>query len=536
MGVLDRILHEDEDHADQHSLKVLPEKLPGEKFSKTEIVGILILLVLALFYRLAFIFGVSGPENAGVGWYGDTYHHWQIAYLTLTQGFDHGFLRLWDLKGMEFFWGPLHPLLSILVFKITGSIDIVLMRFLSMFFGMGTLLLAYLLTKKYWGKSTAFAFLIFGSFFPVAVFNDVTGSLEPIGVFLLLLAIYMAYKNQFMSGVFFALAGTVRAEAWFFSLGLLVAIFINKNIKNKLPIFVGWLIVMVLYMKYLLDYTGNPIYPIWWNFLANGAGAWVEEGTRRQLTVLQITVRPILVAMAGVAAAGLSYNLLKRPKGYLLNVFGWGNLFFVGAFMGLSHYLSGWEWWFPVIRFFVWPYLFLSIILFVFLGREERIHVAWKSLLIFSVIIITAVSQLTWLPILKHFSTTQKTWEQNVIWGEEVGKYYKDGTLLFPEGEPNFTYTVVKYGGVGGDNFLSQMFDPYYYIGEEKVYAEWDKNQKAIYKWIKENNIRLAVVRVDNKRYQELIVKRPDLFEIKTTLEGNTYQVYEVFPDKINLD
>jgi hypothetical protein len=175
-------------------------------------------------------------------------------------------------------------------------------------------------------------------------------------------------------------------------------------------------------------------------------------------------------------------------------------------------------------------------LLFVFLGREERKHVAWKSLLIFSVIIITAVSQLTWLPILKHFKTTHKTWEQNVLWGQEVGKHYKEGTLLFPEGEPNFTYTVVVYGGVKGEAFLSQMFDPYYYIGEDKVYEEWDKNQKEIYKWLKTNNIRLAVVRKDNNRYQELIKRQPELFNLATTLEGDTYQVYEVFPDKINLE
>ena len=137
---------------------------------------------------------------------------------------------------------------------------------------------------------------------------------------------------------------------------------------------------------------------------------------------------------------------------------------------------------------------------------------------------------------MKQFSTTVGTWNENVTWGKSVGKYYKDGTLLFPEGEPNFTYTVVKYGGVPGDRFLSQMFDPYYYIGEEKVINDWPKYEPQILKWIKENNIRLAVFRKDSKRYMDLVNRKPELFELEATLESDTYQIYRVFPDKIVLN
>lgn len=531
MGIIDRMLHEDENLESTSPNPPEETKHAKVSISKVEVIAVLLILTLGLIYRLWFIYRVSGPENAGVGWYGDTYHHWQIAYLTLTQGLSHGFLRLWDLKGMEFFWGPLHPILSILAFKITGSVSVVMIRYLSLIFGLGTLLLGYLLTKKSWGKAVAFSFIIFGAFFPIAVFNDVTGSLEPIGVCLILLAIWLSDKKQFLSGVVFALSSMVRAEAWVFSLGIIFAIFINKKSKNGLLLFLGWLLTLVLYMKYLLDYTGNPIYPLWWNYLANGAGAWAG-GLRSELTPLQLQIRPILIGVALISVIGLIYNLIKRPRGYLISIFGWGNIFFVGAFMGLSHYLTGWEWWFPVIRFFVWPYLFLSILIFAFLGHEERKHPAWKSLLVFSVITLTFISQLTWFPIMKHFSTTVKTWEVNVVWGKELGNHYKEGTILFPEGEPNFTYTAVKYGGISGEHFLSQMFDPYYYIGEDKTESDWGKHSPEIFSWIVKNNIRLAVFRIDTKRYQDLVKHAPELFEYIVTLPGGTYQIYKVMPER----
>ena len=43
--------------------------------------------------------------------------------------------RLWDLKGLDYFWGVLHPALMVIVFDVTGSIDIVLDRLVSIAFG-----------------------------------------------------------------------------------------------------------------------------------------------------------------------------------------------------------------------------------------------------------------------------------------------------------------------------------------------------------------------------------------------------------------
>jgi hypothetical protein len=81
-------------------------------------------LLIALVPRLIYVFAISNPENAGDGLYTDVYQHWQIAYLTKEIGLSHG-LRLWDLKGVEYFWGSLHPIVLVILFFVTGSTDIV---------------------------------------------------------------------------------------------------------------------------------------------------------------------------------------------------------------------------------------------------------------------------------------------------------------------------------------------------------------------------------------------------------------------------
>lgn len=82
-------------------------------------------VAIAALPRLLCLFIFSDPENPGLGAYNDVWHHWQIAYLTREIGLSApGGPRLWDLKGLDYFWGVLHPLLMVAVFDLTGSIDI----------------------------------------------------------------------------------------------------------------------------------------------------------------------------------------------------------------------------------------------------------------------------------------------------------------------------------------------------------------------------------------------------------------------------
>src|SRR5437588_10145705 len=115
--------------------------------------------------RLYYLFRVSDPSNPGDGMYGDVFHHWQIAYLTKEIGLSHG-PRLWDLKGLEYFWGVLHPLVMVALFTVTGSTNIVIARLLSLTFGVLVVVLIFLLCRRYWSTQVALAAAGFAALAP----------------------------------------------------------------------------------------------------------------------------------------------------------------------------------------------------------------------------------------------------------------------------------------------------------------------------------------------------------------------------------
>ena len=63
--------------------------------------------------------------------------------------------RLWDMRGWEYFWGALHPLVMDLAFFVTGSIDIVVARVVSLIFGAFAVALIFALCHRYWGMRVA---------------------------------------------------------------------------------------------------------------------------------------------------------------------------------------------------------------------------------------------------------------------------------------------------------------------------------------------------------------------------------------------
>ena len=111
--------------------------------------------LLAALPRLFVLFFVTDPQNPGLGWYGDTFHHWQIAILSKEIGFAEGFLRLWDFKGLEFFWGLLHPLVLIGLFNLTGSVSIVIPRLVSAIGASITMVMFFFLLRRYFNVKVA---------------------------------------------------------------------------------------------------------------------------------------------------------------------------------------------------------------------------------------------------------------------------------------------------------------------------------------------------------------------------------------------
>jgi hypothetical protein len=473
----------------------------------------------ALATRLFCLFFLTDPENAGDGWHGDVYHHWQIAYLTKQIGlWAPDGPRLWDLKGLDYFWGVLHPTLMLVLFYLTGSIDIVLARLLSVAFSILVVVLIFELCRRYWNLHVALAAAAFAALVPTSVFVDSTGFLEPLGVGLCLLGIWLFPKRGFWAGVSFGLAAMARAEAWIFSLGMLVASAGYKLARSqRLPMVLAWAALIGIYMKILLDRTGNPIYPVWWNFLANAWGNWEY---RPEYTSAQLAIRPWLGALLVASAIALALVLWKRPRSYMLLSFGFGYLVFTAGMLGFTAYLKSWESWFWMERFFVFPYEFVALLAAVGLfwvlpkrfGRR-MLPAAW----LVTVLALAAV-QLEWSPILSMYDQTRPEWANALATGENLGAAYNrppyaGNGLAIPEADPDVTYALARYGNVDGKHIVGELYDPFYYTPPGYSYRDHPDTGATLMRcWLTKENVRLLAFPESKANYRDLVADHQGWF------------------------
>ena len=439
--------------------------------------------------RLIYLFGFTNPQNAGDG-FTDAYHHWQIAYLTKEIGLSHG-IRLWDLRGWEYYWGLLHPALMNLLFFATGSPDIVLARLLSLVFGSLTVVLIFLLCHRYWGIKVAVASAAFAALAPASVFNDVAGMVEPIAIALVLFGIWLTPRRGFWAGVSWAFAAMARVEAWLFGAGLVVAWLLGKRHSGlRWPLVAGWLIPMVLYAKFLYDQTGNPIYPFAWSvrFIAFGA---FDSGTGAQAG--PATLQLVLVGAVLASAAGLAWSLWKRPPSYLLLVYGFGY-----SAHSFATFLKVDDW---KERRFEFPMDFAAILVAVLLLKilPERRWVPAPAGWAGAAAGLLAI-QIFWIPIQTSCAATEPEFQHDLRMGRAVAAVYnrpeyRNGGLTVPGDRPTLVYTLVRDGGVAGGRISSEFYDPFYYLPPGYQYVDHKETAGALLKcWLANTQTRLLLM------------------------------------------
>jgi len=484
--------------------------------------------------RLLYLFALTDPENPGERRYGDVWHHWQIAYLTQQIGLTApDGPRLWDLKGLDYFWGILHPLLMVAIFDITGSIDIVLDRLVSIAFGVLVVVLLFHVCRRHWGTQVAAGAALVATLLPTSVMNDASGMLEPIGVALCLLGIWAwPRRGGFWAGLAFGLATMARAEAWIFSAGMVVAAFFRSSGRQqRIPLVVGFGIVMLTYMKVLSDKTGNAIYPLWWNFLANAVGKWEFA----PVSAAQASVRPVLgVALVG-AAAGLAWSLWKRPPSYMLLTFGFGYWVFVAGMLGFTSYLASWVWWMPITRVFAFPYVFVGVLVAVVLlwwlprRGAAGTRVGWVAL--GASLIAT---QLLWVPIWQEFSPSESEWKVALAESEQLGRWYHEPayeghSLAVPDDRPDVTYALARFAGVEGKHLVSEMYDPFAYLPSGYAYADHAGTVNTLLEcWLKQTDTRLIAVPRGDPNYALMQQQNPQWFTRLGTLDNAGWDVVGV--------
>lgn len=494
--------------------------------------AILLIALIAVLPRIYFLYQLTDTNVLFPSWSNDTWHRWQIAYLSKEIGFSHGFLRLWDLKGLEYYWGILHPLMLDGLFALTGSVDVMIMRWLTIVAGVVNIVFVFLLGRRFWNTSVGVAAALLTIFNPIVIFNDPSGMVEPLGFAFLLAGIYFFPKRATLAGILLALAAMSRAEAWLFSAGLIMAAMLSREpTGRKMLIGLGWGLPMVAYMKYLLDQTGNAIYPIYWNFLANAAGQWEF---RTDFTDYQLAARPVL-GLIFAASLGLAiWTLWKRPRWYLLFLLGFGTTAFVSGFIGLTHYLKSYEPWFWLTRFFVFPYIFagflLSALALGWLPKKIRL---WGKLQLGWLVIIPALigMQLLWPSVLYDVDqgyTRRTSVLELEADGEYIGGAYTGGSVLIPEGIPQLTYALGRYSGIPGSKLIGQMYGPDYYFPGGDALGHWDVVGPQMWEWFDGEEVRLLLVRIGDERFERMIAERPERFDHYGSVAEFGLEVYQV--------
>jgi len=425
---------------------------------------------LAFLLRLLFILFLSdGLEKTG--WYLDSYHHWQIAYFTKEIGLFRG-PRLWDLGGMEYFWGPLPPLVGALTLFLTHTTNILPIRVENALFASASIALLYILGSRYFNREVGVGLALLCAVNPVFIGADTSGVEEPLGIMLLLLGLYLFDSRWFLSGVFLALAGMCRAEFWLYGLGIIgLSLIVDRNTYRFTPLLSGWALAMAPYVWHLWRQTGNPIYPLYWNFMGNVRGAWIIT---RPLTPHETLVQQFFRAMLALALIGIAWVVFKRAKGYAFLFTLLSALILISYMHGFTGYMQAYldRNFFDrlVLLDYVLASLAVSVVIFYLLApRLGRFRpVAYLLFLL-----PFAATSLLWEPVLYwHEPWGERYLAQHQL-AEEIREKIPEGVILVPGDAVYITYSLVRQGVVA-DRLLSALYHP-----EAERMMEWLEEKKV---------------------------------------------------------
>jgi hypothetical protein len=276
------------------------------------------------------------------------------------------------------------------------------------------------------------------------------------------------------------------------------------------------LAVILVYMKVLLDRTGNPIYPVYWNLLANIFGKW-EFAAR--LTPDQLAARPFLVGLMLVGLVGLAWSLWKRPPSYMFLSFGFGYLAYAGLSLGLTSYLKSWESWFWQERFFLFPYEFAGVLLAIaLLGKAPQ---RWRRRLLpvgaAAMVVVLFAAQLEWAPILSLYDDTNAAWIKSQAAAAQLMSVYnqpayRGRVLNIPPDKPAMFYAMVEYHGLEGRHVVGQLYDPFYYLTNFSYSDHPTLGDTLMQCWLTSTRTRLWAVDPQKAQYQEVIADHPEWF------------------------
>jgi hypothetical protein len=215
-------------------------------------------------------------------------------------------------------------------------------------------------------------------------------------------------------------------------------------------------------------------------------------------------------------------------------VLGFGTTAFISGFIGLTAYLNSYEPWFWMTRFFVFPYIFAGLLVAAFGLGWLPSRVRWWGKLGLGWLVVLPLLlalQLTWPAVLhdvREGYTTRTTGRGLQEQGTFVAEARDAGTVLIPEGIPQFTYALARYGGVEGKDILGQMYGPtFYYQGGDPL-EDWETVGPEMWKWFERQDVTTLVIRPADELFLKMIEEQPDRFIHVGEVPNSGLQLYTV--------
>lgn len=447
----------------------------------------IILFTVALVARVLFLQWV-GLEY--VGWYHDSFHHWQIAIYTLRIGLAQNPPRMWDLSGQEYFWGLLPTLTESFLLYVFNTTSLAPFRVFNTLMGSLSVVLVYFLGRRFINEQAGLLAGVSSALSPVLWEVDTSGMLDPMGITFLLLGLFLYRKNRYLSGLVLGLASLAHIEFWFLSLAIIGFYLVyERSATDFIPAIAGWSTPMLPYFYFTQTRTGDWLYSLRFNYVASISGQWISNVTVPFSD--QILPRVVFLAILALCVASILWMLKKRPLSYPLHSFFLTRVSMQGIIFGMTAYVV------PYIAFgqiprvlidrlFALDYYYIPILVAVFMAwliKKRHLEAAVDSstartsrVSILGVFALVLIINGAFFPFVvsQYFADTYRgPYVQQVQMADFIASEYRGGTVVS-------SLVIVNYrlinDGLSLQNVLGSLYCP-------------PTDSTEAYQWLRSHNV-----------------------------------------------
>ncbi|MGD2200217.1 MAG: hypothetical protein PVJ38_01130 [Candidatus Bathyarchaeota archaeon] len=417
-----------------------------------------------------------------VDWNPDSFHHWQISYLTLKIGLRQG--RLWDLNGCECYWGVVPHIVNAIIMGVLSTPSILPYRILNLILGSANSYLIYIVGRDniYWrvGFLASLAYALY----PIAGVFDIVALQESMALFFALLSLALFNSKPGWSGGLLALAAQSRTEFWLVSIFFVVGVALIERCSERAQAFsLSWLTMMGVFCLLFRNWTSNPIYPLYWS-LFNVFGGWTEQG--RGLPIHQLMVswageklrawptKPtgqVLLGSAFTLSGSFIHMFRSRWRNYQLSLFFLISVVVFGPIF-LTYYPDQSKHFLYMLRMSLPIVASGSILLASLLYRALlRLPGSLQKKLPLEGIIV-ALMLVPYGSLIPAYGRFQTGTLVAFTVADEAIDHYRGGTIVCDN--PTVNYRLVSKWGVRASSLLGNHYSPHYYgVTEPTEYARW---------------------------------------------------------------